>query len=100
MPQNDEAIAFLGRIAQLPSGVVSLNSVLEPSLEDEAELRKLFAQDKTNFRLNDSHVGLVDVFDAPPTIRTTRTRVVANGEDLNAQCIMPLPQDKRRAEGF
>lgn len=100
MPQNAEAAAFLSRIAQLPAGPgVSLDDVLKPSLADEAELRKLFAQEKTNSRLADPHVGLVDVFDAPQDIRTTRARVVANEEDLDAKHVMPLSDERRRKEG-
>lgn len=100
MPQNAEATAFLQRVAQLPAGPgVSLDDVLKPSLDDEADLRKLFAQDKTNPRLADQYVGLVDVFDAPKDIRTTRARVVAGEGDLNAKYIMPLSEKRRRAEG-
>lgn len=41
MPQNQEATQFLSRIAILPKGNVSLDAqaVLQPSLDDEAELR-------------------------------------------------------------
>lgn len=100
MPQNAEAAAFLSRIAQLPPGPgISLDDVLKPSLADEAELRKLFAQEKTSPRLVDPYVGLVDIFDAPQDIRTTRARVVTNEEDLNAKYIMPLSDERRRKEG-
>ncbi|KAF8326139.1 hypothetical protein F5887DRAFT_868303, partial [Amanita rubescens] len=44
-------------------------------------------------------VGLVDVFEAPCDIRTTRARVVKDDQDLNAKYIMPVPEDKRRKEG-
>ena len=100
MPQNAEAAAFLARVAQLPAGPgVTLDDVLKPSLVDEAELRQLFAQDKSNSRLTDPYVGLVDVFDAPEDIRITRARVVAGEEGLNAKYIMPLPEERRRKEG-
>jgi hypothetical protein len=62
MSQNKEASDFLSRITGLSKGPVSLDEVLQPSLHDEAELRKLFATDKGNARLKDIHVGLVDVF--------------------------------------
>jgi hypothetical protein len=100
MPQTTEATAFLQRIASLPSGPgISLNNALQPSLDDEAELRRLFATEKTNSRLNDSHVGLVDIFDAPPFIRTTRMRVVKDEVDLSAKYVMPLSEANRRKEG-
>ncbi|KAJ3554073.1 hypothetical protein NM688_g3295 [Phlebia brevispora] len=100
MPQTPEAAAFLERITQLPPGLgVSLDDALKPSLEDEAELRKLFAQDKTNIRLQDPHVGLVDVFDAPSDIKTTRARVVQSEDDLSAKYVMPLSTENRRKDG-
>ncbi|KAH9017634.1 hypothetical protein EDB85DRAFT_662142, partial [Lactarius pseudohatsudake] len=100
MSQNKEATQFLSRIATLPRGPVSLDHVLQPSLDDEAELRKLFATDKGNTRLRDTHVGLVDVFAAPSDIRTTRARVVKDDADRDAQHIVALPNSLRREEGF
>ncbi|KAH8995817.1 hypothetical protein EDB86DRAFT_1066941 [Lactarius hatsudake] len=99
MSQNKEGTQFLSRIATLPNGPVSLDKVLQPSLDDEAELRKLFATDKGNARLSDIHVGLVDVFAAPSDIRTTRARVVKDDVDRDAQHIMALPSPLRREEG-
>ena len=99
MSQNKESTHFLSRIANLPKGPVSLDAVLQPSLDDEVELRKLFATDKGNARLEDIHVGLVDVFAAPRDIRTTRARVVTGDADRDAQYVMPLPDSQRRKEG-
>src|SRR6266853_295696 len=99
MSQNKEAAQFLSRIANLPKGPVSLDAVLQPSLDDEAELRKLFATDKGNARLKDIHVGLVDIFAAPHDIRTTRARVVNGDADRDAQYVMPLSDALRRKEG-
>ena len=99
MSQNKEATHFLSRIANLPKGPVSLDAVLQPSLDDEAELRKLFATDKGNARLKDIHVGLVDVFAAPRDIRTTRARVITGDADRDAKYVMPLPDFQRRKEG-
>ncbi|KAA1479103.1 ankyrin [Dentipellis sp. KUC8613] len=97
--QNAEANAFLNRLAKIPPrGPVSLDDVLLPSLDDEAELRKLFAQDKAHARLADKHVGLVDVFAAPRNARVTRARVVADDADLIAKYVMPLPASRRRAD--
>ncbi|KDQ28734.1 hypothetical protein PLEOSDRAFT_49989 [Pleurotus ostreatus PC15] len=99
MPQSPEAELFLNRVLALPDGPVVLDDVLQPSLEDEAVLRTLFATDRDNARLQDIHVGLIDVFDAPSAIRTTRARTVKDEEDLSAQHIMPLAADDRRKEG-
>ncbi|KAF8267587.1 hypothetical protein EI94DRAFT_1801491 [Lactarius quietus] len=98
MSQNKEASQFLTRVASLPKGSVFLDEVLHPSLDDEAELRKLFATDKGNARLRDVHVGLIDVFAAPSDIRITRARVIMDDADLDAQHVMPLPTSLRRKE--
>lgn len=95
-----EAKQFLGRIAALPKGPgVSLDAALQPSLDDEAELRKLFATDKLNPRLTNPHVGLLDVFAAPSDIRTTRARVVKDETDLSGKYVLPLSDVNRRKEG-
>jgi len=100
MPQTPEALAFISRVVALPKGVpVSLNDALQPSLDDEAELRRLFATDTKNPRLSNPHVGLVDVFDAPADIRTTRARVVQNEFDLSEKHLMSLTEARRRKEG-
>ena len=100
MPQTPEAQAFISRIVALPKGVpVSLDEALQPSLDDEAELRRLFATDAKNPRLSNPCVGLVDVFDAPADIRTTRARVVQNEFDLSEKYLMPLTEAARRKEG-
>ncbi len=100
MIQTAEAQAFLNRIASLPRGPgVNLDEVLQPSLDDETELRRLLATDRSNARLSNPYVGLVDVFEAPSDIKTTRTRVVKDDQDLNAKYIMPVPEDKRKKEG-
>jgi hypothetical protein len=99
MTQNKEASQFLSRISSLPKGPVSLDKALQPSLDDEAELRKLFATDRGNPRLRDIHVGLVDVFAAPTDIRITRARVIKDDVDRDAQHVMALPSSLRREEG-
>lgn len=99
--QTPEAQAFIQRVVSLPRGPgARLDRVLQPSLDDETELRTLFATDKTHPRLADTHVGLVDVFDAPVDLRTTRARVVKEGDrHFREKFIMPVPDLRRRAEG-
>ena len=100
MVQTVEAQAFLDRIASLPRGPgVNLDKALQPSLDDETELRRLLATDRSNARLSNPYVGLVDVFEAPSDIRTTRARVVKDDQDLNAKYVMPVADDKRKKEG-
>ncbi|KAF7337713.1 Ankyrin repeat protein [Mycena sanguinolenta] len=99
-PQNSEVEAFLQRVASLPADAPgsSLDGVLKPAIEIEHELRYLFANEQSHERLADPHVGLVDVFDAPGTIRTTHARIVQNDEDRSKHYIMPLIWS-RRLEG-
>ena len=100
MQPTAEIESFISRIVALPPGPgVSLDGALQPSLDDEVELRKLFATDRKNERLVSPYVGLVDVFAAPDAIRTTRARVVAGKDDLSAHYVMPIQEDDRRKEG-
>jgi hypothetical protein len=95
-----EIDAFIERIQALPPGPgVSLNAALQPSLDHEAELRKLFATDRQNPRLSDPYVGLVDIFATPDAIKVTRARVVQGNEDLSSQYVMSLSAKNRRQEG-
>ncbi|KAF8890473.1 hypothetical protein BD779DRAFT_1671404 [Infundibulicybe gibba] len=93
------ADAFISKILSTRRGYDSLSDVLQPSLEDEAELRRLYATDKSNTRLCDIHVGLVNVFEAPPEIRTTRARLVKSEADLSAKYVFPLSDANRRSDG-
>ncbi|KAJ6544013.1 hypothetical protein B0H19DRAFT_1212418 [Mycena capillaripes] len=95
-PQSSEVEPFLRHVDD-PG--VSLDDVLKPALQIEAELRDLFAADKPHERLADLHAGLVDVFDAPDAIRATRPRIVKDDHDLSAHYIMPLTEGNRRLEG-
>lgn len=97
MQPTPEIEAFIARVEALPSGPgVSLDTVLQPSLDEESELRKLFATDKCNERLANPYVGLVDLFAAPASIRTTRARIA---DDLSAKYVMPISHENRRPEG-
>ena len=77
---------------------MSLDDALAPAIESETELRRLFATDRKDLKLNDPFIGLVDVFAAHPSIRLTQARKVQSEQDLNAQYIFPLPAEKRRAD--
>ncbi|KAF8164736.1 hypothetical protein B0H34DRAFT_647969 [Crassisporium funariophilum] len=100
MQTTPEVEAFIARVEALPPGPgVNLDQALQPSLDDEAQLRKLFATDRQNTRLSNPHVGLIDVFAGPDAIRTTRARVVHGEDDLSAKYVMPLSEKNRREEG-
>lgn len=71
-PSDGAGAAFLSRLAALgfPEEPTSLpqadmTSALQPSLDHEAELRRLYAQEKTNPKIaGKPYVGLIDVFGA------------------------------------
>lgn len=97
---STEAQQFIDRIVALPEGPgVKLDDALAPSIEEETQLRRLFATDRSNPRIADPYVGLVDIFAAPAAVRTTRARVISNEADKNAQYVLPLEDDARRKEG-
>ena len=100
MQPTPEIEAFIARIEALrPGPGVSIDEALQPSLNEESELRKLFATDRQNQRLSNPYVGLIDVFNAPEAIRTTRARVVKDDKDLSTSYVMPLSKINRRNEG-
>ncbi|VDB96032.1 unnamed protein product [Peniophora sp. CBMAI 1063] len=88
--QDPEATAFLVRLA-----AGDLDAAVGPALEYEAELRRLFAQDRSNRRLSDPYVGLVDVFACDPAVLDTQSRPTTNDKEH----IFPLKPSERRASG-
>ena len=91
---SSSAETFVSQVAQ----GVSLDDALAPAIESETDLRRLFATDRKNLKLNDPFIGLVDVFAAHPSIRLTQARKIQSEQDLNAHYIFPLPEEKRRAD--
>jgi hypothetical protein len=91
---SSSAQIFVSQVAQ----GVSLDNALGPAIEAETELRRLFATDKKDAKLN-PFVGLVDVFAASSSIRLTHARKVQDEQDLSAHHVFPLPKEKRRADG-
>lgn len=73
--------------------------MLAPFLEEEVQLQRLFATKKDDPRLKNPFAGLVDVYNAPDTIRKTRARVVKSIDDLSAKHVMPLTKKQRRIDG-
>jgi len=94
MEQTPEALSFIGRVER----GIPIRSAVQASLEDEAALRRLFATDTQNNRLNDAHVGLVDLFAAPESIRLTQAREF-DESTKEAQFIFPLNEKQRRKTG-
>ena len=97
---NSEVRSFLTRLQALPAKPgVNLDSVLSLYTPEEAELRRLFVEDRDNTRLANLHVGLIDIFDVPDGLRKTRARIVKDDVDLTAKHVFPLPQARRRKDG-
>ncbi|KAG9040728.1 hypothetical protein FS837_000243, partial [Tulasnella sp. UAMH 9824] len=101
MTQNAEARAFLRRLGDLPDiPGVDLGPAITPSLQDEADLRRLFATDRDNTRLKDPCVGLVDIFGQnTERIRKIHARTIKDNKDLLKHHVMPLDASTRRKDG-
>ncbi|KIO26966.1 hypothetical protein M407DRAFT_23791 [Tulasnella calospora MUT 4182] len=101
MAQTAEAQAFLRRLGELPvTPGVDLGPAITPSLQDEEELRRLFATDRENARLKDPYVGLVDVFgENTERIKKAHARTVQDEDDLRKHYVMPLDDEARRKDG-
>ncbi|KAG9049848.1 hypothetical protein FS837_008898 [Tulasnella sp. UAMH 9824] len=101
MAQNAEAQAFLRRLRKLPdSPSVDLEPAIAPSLQDEAELRRLFATNREHTRLKDPYVGLVDVFGQnTERIKKIHARAIKDEEDLRKHYVMPIDDSTRRKDG-
>ncbi|KAG8939662.1 hypothetical protein FRC04_006087 [Tulasnella sp. 424] len=101
MAQSAEAQAFLRRLGELPDTPgIDLGPAITPSLRDEAELRRLFATNRTNARLRDPYVGLVDVFgENTDRIKKIHARAVKDDGDLQKHYVMPLDDVMRKKDG-
>ncbi len=115
--------SFLDRLAALPfpseataNPLIDLRPALQPSLDQEAHLRRLFAQDRRSKELEDPRVGLVDVhaakslrvrqrkIDADATYERPKTQALPGGPRRDAttsdkQHVLALPPSLRRAHG-
>jgi hypothetical protein len=85
-------------VSQVAKGV-SLDDALAPAIESETDLRRLFATDRSDPKLTNPFIGLVDVFATHSSIRLTQARKVQGEQDLNTHCVFPLLEEKRRADG-
>ncbi|KAK7436346.1 hypothetical protein VKT23_019194 [Stygiomarasmius scandens] len=90
-----QAQAFLDRIHKVSHIAEAdhhhaLQEVLQISIDDEANLRRLWAQDPNNPLLRNPFVGLINIFQAPPDLRRNICiRNVLRG-DMENQYVMPL----------
>lgn len=101
MSQSAEALAFLKRLNALPKEAgVDLSPALKPSLDDEADLRRIFATDRTNARLSNPYVGLVNIHGQDSErIKKTHARVIQDNADLSKHYVLALDKLTRRKDG-
>ncbi|KAK3372674.1 hypothetical protein B0H63DRAFT_564053 [Podospora didyma] len=92
-------------IKDLPSYIaahpqIPLVDIMGPYRKYEAELRTVFAQDRTNPALDDPHLNVLPLFNENTKLITTRARDLDNETDEEkSRYIMSLPADKRRPHG-
>ena len=78
----------------------SMVELLKPYRDYEAQLRSVYAQDRQNPVLNDPYLNVVPLFTENTKLITTRARnLAAESEEEKSKYVMPLPDDKRRAQG-
>jgi hypothetical protein len=77
-----------------------MQELLAPYRQYEAELRSVFAQDRSNPVLDDPHINVLPLFTADTKHITTRARdLAAESQEEKDRYMMPLPDEKRRAHG-
>ena len=79
---------------------IPMAEIMKPYRHYEAELRSVFAQDRTNPALEDPHINVLPLFTENTKLITTRARDLVNETEEEKSCyIMPLPAEKRRPHG-
>ncbi|KAK0624036.1 hypothetical protein B0T14DRAFT_428976 [Immersiella caudata] len=94
VPPKDLA-AYIAAHPEIP-----MADIMQPYRKYEAELRSVFAQDRTNPALEDPHINVLPLFTENTKLITTRARDLTNEtEEEKSRYIMPLPADKRHPHG-
>lgn len=77
-----------------------VNQLIQPYREYESQLRTVYAQDRNNAVLEDPHLNVLPLFNENTKYIKTRARKLeAETEEEKSKYIMPLPEEKRRADG-
>ena len=77
-----------------------ITEIMEPYRKYEAQLRSIFAQDRQNALLQDPHTNVLPLFTKDTKDIKIRARdLAAESPEEKDRYIMPLPEDKRRANG-
>lgn len=78
----------------------TVNELIQPYREYESQLRTVYAQDRNNAILEDPYLNVLPLFNKNTEYIKTRARnLEAETEEEKSKYIMPLPEDKRRADG-
>lgn len=93
--------SFIQQLSTLASGNVSLETCRSSSRQLENMLRQLYARQQTHELLGDPIVGLIELFNAPPYLRTIHARRIAPSDtsDISDHYVLPLSQYARRKDG-
>lgn len=72
----DDVQGFISRMLLLPSDApaVDIDHALHPCIDADARLRELFAQHRDDPRLFNTHIGSLNIFQLPSTLRSIRAR--------------------------
>jgi hypothetical protein len=74
--------------------------ILQPYRQYEARLREVYAQDRQNPALDDPYLNVLPLFNENTKYITARARdLAAESEEEKSRYIMPLPDNKRLANG-
>lgn len=96
LPVRHEELA--GYIAK--NSATPLEELMAPFRKYEAELRHLYAQDRSNPALDDPYLNVLPLFtDDTPSIKTRARDLQAESPEQKERYIMALPDDKRRPNG-
>lgn len=96
---SDYAQTFVSKVIE----GAPLQAALQDALQQETELRRLFAKmDSNNKVLNDHEplAGLIDVFAANEAIRVTQARDASDQANTEAEHVFPLKKEQRRSSGL
>lgn len=79
---------------------VPMTKIMEPYRKYENQLRSIFAQDRNNALLEDPHVNVLPLFtNETKDIKIRARDLESESQEEKERYIMPLPEDKRRANG-
>lgn len=85
-------------IAEHPDEPIA--GIMQPYRDYEAQLRRVYAQDRQNPALDDPHLNVLPLFTEDTKFVSTRARDIASeSPEETSRYIMSLPQEKRRAHG-